>query len=45
MKVLSETDTSNLPDRKFKAMIIRILTGLEERVEDMSDTLNTENKE
>ena len=28
-------------DREFKAMTIRILTGLEKRVEDMSETLNT----
>ena len=26
----------------LKAVIIRILTGLEKRVEDMSETLNTE---
>ena len=37
-----KTDISNMSDREFKAVIIRILTGLEKRVEDMSDTLNTE---
>ena len=37
-----KTDVSNMSDREFKAVIIRILTGLEKRVEDMSDTLNTE---
>jgi len=26
---LSETDTSNMPDGEFKAMIIRIFAGLE----------------
>ena len=31
-----------MPDREYKAMIIRILTGLEKRVEDISETLNTE---
>ena len=39
MKVLS-----NMSDREFKVIIIRILTGLEKRVEDMSETLNTETK-
>ena len=33
-----------MPDRKFKAMIIKILIGLEKRVEDISETLNTEIK-
>ena len=37
---LSETDISNIPDREFKAMIRRVLTGLETRVEDMNETLN-----
>ena len=27
--------------RQFKAIIIRIFTGLEKRVEDMNETLNT----
>ena len=39
---LSKTDISNMPGRELKAMIIRTLTGLEKRVEDMSETLNTE---
>ena len=38
---LSKTNISNMPDRTFKVMIIRILTGLEKRVEHMSETLNT----
>jgi len=38
----SKTDISNMPDGEFKVMIIRMLTGLEKRVEDMSETLNTE---
>ena len=36
---LNETAISNVPDRVLKAMIIRILAGLEKRVEDMSETL------
>jgi len=34
---LSKTDISNMPDGEFKATIIRILTGLEENIEDTSD--------
>ena len=33
---------NNMSDRKIKVMIIRILIGIEKRVEDMSETLNTE---
>ena len=33
-----------MPDREFKVMIIKILTGLEKRVEDISETLNKEIK-
>ena len=39
---LSETDISNVPDGEFKALIARILTGLEKRVEGISETINTE---
>ena len=31
----SETDISNMSDGKFKATIIRILSGLEKRMEDI----------
>lgn len=31
-----------MPNKGFKAMIIRILTGLEKTVEDISETTNTE---
>jgi len=31
-----------MPYEKFKAMIIRILTGLENRVEEISETINKE---
>ena len=41
---LSETDTSNMSDGQFKATIIRILTGLEKRIEDISETFTTYNK-
>lgn len=34
-----------MPEGKFKAMIIRILTGLEKRMKDISETLITEIKE
>jgi len=39
---LNETDISSMPDGEFKAMITRILTGLEKRIEDISETLTTE---
>lgn len=38
---LSEIDISNMHDKEFKVMITKILTGLEKRVEEMSETLNT----
>jgi len=38
---LSKTDISNIPDKEFKVMILRILTGLEKRVEDISKIFNT----
>ena len=41
-KDLNETDISNMPHGVFKTMIIRILTGLEKRVEDIIEILNTE---
>ena len=31
-----------MPDREFKAMIIRILSGLEKRMKNLNETLNTE---
>ena len=36
---LSETDINNISDGEFKATIIRILTGFEERIKDISETL------
>ena len=37
---LNRTDISNMSDGIFKAMIIGIFTGLQERVEDISENLN-----
>ena len=37
---VSETEMSNVPDREFEVMVIKILTGLEKRVEGLSETLN-----
>ena len=37
---LSKTKKKNLPARGFKTMIIKILTGLEKKVEDLSKTFN-----
>ena len=41
---LSKTDISNMPDGEFKAMIRRLLSRLEKRVKEDSETLNTEIK-
>ena len=38
---LSETDITNMPDRDLKAKTIRILTGLEKRIGDISEILTT----
>ena len=29
-----------MPDRKFEVMIIKVLTGLEKRMEELSETFN-----
>ena len=42
---LNETDISNMLDGEFKSVIIRILIGLEKRMEDINKTLTTEIKE
>ena len=36
---LSDTDISKMPDEEIKATIIRILTGLSKRIEDLNETL------
>ena len=38
---LSKTNIGNMPVRKFKTMITRIFTGLDKRMEDINETLNT----
>lgn len=42
---LSETGISNTLDGEFKAIIIRLLTGLERRIEDINETFITEIKQ
>ena len=39
---LNEMEISNMHDRESKVMVIKILTGLEKRVEDLSENLNKE---
>lgn len=39
---LSETDIRNMPDGELKVKIIRILSGLEKRGEDICDAINTD---
>ena len=35
---------SNMPDKEFKVMIVKILTGLEKRIEELSETFNKDRK-
>ena len=39
---LSEMEIMNMPNREFAQRIIYILTGLEKRLEDLSEILNKE---
>ena len=39
---LNNMETSNMPGRDFKVMFMKIFTGLEIRVEDLSETCNKE---
>ena len=39
------TDVNHTPNGEFKTMIIRIFSGLEKRMEDISETLTTDIKE
>ena len=41
-KKLNKTEVSNIPDEEFKAMVLNIFTGLEKRVEDLTETFNKE---
>ena len=43
-KDISETDISSMLDGDYKIMIIKILTELKERVEYLSETLNSDIK-
>ena len=36
---LSKMDISNIPDGEFKETTLRMLTGLEKRIEDIRETL------
>ena len=36
----SKTEISNMPDREFKVIIIKILTGLQKMMGDISETLD-----
>ena len=42
---LRKTNINNMSDGEFKATLKRILTGLEKRIEDISETFTTELKE
>ena len=42
---LGKTDISSMPDGEFKATIIRILAGLEKRMETFREALGTQIKE
>ena len=37
---LSEMEISNIYDKEFKVMIVKILTGLDKRLERITETLN-----
>ena len=39
---LNQTEVNNMPDGEFKVMVIKIVTGLEKRVEDLSLNKETE---
>ena len=41
---LNGMEVSNIRDKEFKLVVIKILPGLEKRVEDLSETLNKEIK-
>ena len=41
-KELNEIQISNILDKEFKVMIVKMLTGLEKRMEKFSETFNKE---
>ena len=38
----TETETNNLPDKEFKAIVIKMLTELGKRIDEHSENFNTE---
>ena len=40
IRELNETEVINISDREFKVMVIKILNGLEKRVQDICENLN-----
>ena len=42
VSMLNITEVSDVPNREFKVMAIKILNGLEKTVKDFSETLNKE---
>ena len=38
---ISEEETSSLPEREFRIMIVKMLQRLENRMQKMQDTINT----
>lgn len=41
-KELNEMEINNTPDKESKVMVIKIFTGFEKKVEDLSETFNKE---
>ena len=41
-KKLNETEMSNLPDREFKQRVLRMLTDLGRRMDELSENINKE---
>ena len=39
---ITERELNKMPDREFKVMVIKILTGLENTLEDLSENINRE---
>ena len=41
-KELNKTETSNLPDAEFKTLVIRMLSELRRRINELSENVNKE---
>lgn len=39
-KLLNETEISNLPDKEFKVMVIKMFTGLKRRMAELRENFN-----